>query len=527
MTRDPLTRISTRRTPQTRPADARRARNAAGGYTFTVGTDARIHRFLTIGTTGGTYYTTERALTRETADVVLAAARADASALVRQVVAVSTAGRAPRQNPAILALAAASALGDDAGRRAALEALPLVCRTGTHLFQWAGYRQQFGGWGRGTRRAVARWYTDRPVDALAYQVLKYRQREGWTHRDLLRQAHPVTREAGRRALFRWITGGGSVDDVPPLVAAFVEAQASRDVATWLRLIDRHQLSWEMLPDAALTEPAVWERLIAKGLPQTALVRQLARLTRLGLLTRRSDVTRLVAGQLADPERLRRARVHPVNLLVALRTYAAGRSARGESSWAPVRQVVDALDAAFYAAFGAIEPAGRRTLVAVDVSGSMTWPAAGLSVTAAEVAAAMALVTVATEPEADVVAFSHQLTPLAISPRQRLDDVLRLTRELPFGATDCSLPMQWALQHRLDVDTFLVVTDNETWAGRTHPHQALATYRERTGIPARLAVLGVTATECSIADPDDPGMLDVAGFDAAAPGLVADFSRGDL
>ena len=31
---------------------------------------------------------------------------------------------------------------------------------------------------------------------------------------------------------------------------------------------------------------------------------------------------------------------------------------------------------------------------------------------------------------------------------------------------------------------------------------------------------------TIADPSDLGMLDVAGFDAAVPNLVADFSRGD-
>jgi 60 kDa SS-A/Ro ribonucleoprotein len=54
----------------------------------------------------------------------------------------------------------------------------------------------------------------------------------------------------------------------------------------------------------------------------------------------------------------------VNVLVAARTYAAGRGARGHGEWSPVRQVVDALDAAFYAAFGAVEAAGRRTLLAL-------------------------------------------------------------------------------------------------------------------------------------------------------------------
>jgi 60 kDa SS-A/Ro ribonucleoprotein len=72
---------------------------------------------------------------------------------------------------------------------------------------------------------------------------------------------------------------------------------------------------------------------------------------------------------------------------------------------------------------------------------------------------------------------------------------------------------------------VIYTDNETWVGHTHPHQALRAYREKSGIPARLIVVGMTATECSIADPSDPGMLDVAGFDSAVPSLITDFSRG--
>ncbi|WP_202863549.1 hypothetical protein [Ornithinimicrobium avium] len=98
-------------------------------------------------------------------------------------------------------------------------------------------------------------------------------------------------------------------------------------------------------------------------------------------------------------------------------------------------------------------------------------------------------------------------------------------DLAFGGTDCALPVTHAIEQGLEVDTFVVYTDNETWAGSSHPHQALRTYRERSGIPAKMIVVGMTATGCSIADPSDPGMLDVAGFDSAVPQLISDFSRG--
>ena len=83
------------------------------------------------------------------------------------------------------------------------------------------------------------------------------------------------------------------------------------------------------------------------------------------------------------------------------------------------------------------------------------------------------------------------------------------------------------EHDLEVDTFVIYTDNETWHGDVHPHQALRDYRAKTGIPARLVVVGMTATGFSIADPSDAGMLDVVGFDTSTPSLISDFSAGRL
>jgi 60 kDa SS-A/Ro ribonucleoprotein len=63
-----------------------------------------------------------------------------------------------------------------------------------------------------------------------------------------------------------------------------------------------------------------------------------------------------------------------------------------------------------------------------------------------------------------------------------------------------------------------------YAGSIHPDEALRRYRERTGIPAKLVVVGMTSSGFTIADPNDAGMLDVVGFDAAAPNVIAAFAR---
>jgi len=120
-----------------------------------------------------------------------------------------------------------------------------------------------------------------------------------------------------------------------------------------------------------------------------------------------------------------------------------------------------------------------------------------------------------------------LTPLAVSPRQRLDDAVKAVSSLPFGGTDCALPMLYAQAREREVDMFVVYTDSETWAGDSHPVQALRDYRRASGIDARLVVVGMVSNGFSIADPADGGMLDVVGFDTATPQLIADFARGTL
>jgi 60 kDa SS-A/Ro ribonucleoprotein len=144
---------------------------------------------------------------------------------------------------------------------------------------------------------------------------------------------------------------------------------------------------------------------------------------------------------------------------------------------------------------------------------------------------MALITAASEEQYGTVAFTgggapkQALMELDISPRQRLDDVIRKVSNLPFGGTDCSLPMRWALSRSVSVDTFVVYTDSETWAGKVHPVQALRDYRRKTGIAAKLVVVGMVSNGFSIADPNDAGMMDVVGFDTATPNVISDFARG--
>lgn len=542
----------TKQTTQSQPIPGSdQVPNSAGGFAWQVDDWTRLERFLILGNEGGSYYATEQKMSRENAQAAEKCLKADGKRVVQMVVDISKAGRAAKNDPAIFVLAMASKLGDQDTKKAAREALSAVCRIGTHLFHFAQYMEAFGGWGRGTKRAVANWYNSRKPEKLAYQVVKYQARDGWSHQDLLRLAHAKpTGSEFHNAIFRWIAKGpenglldvGTVPEPLHMIWAFEAAKRAKKAAEVVKLVKEYNLPREAIPTQFLKDATVWEALL-QDMPMMAMIRNLGNLSKCGLLSPMSQAETLVMHRLEDEVRLQRARIHPVAVLAAMKVYSGGCGFRGKGTWEVCRAVVDALDAAFYATFKYVEPARKRMLLALDVSSSMDGnPVAGVvGLDARQGSAAMALVTAKTEKQYQFVAFTssgggfgwgrNQTNPddgistLNFSPRQRLDDVVNKTRSLSFGGTDCALPMRWALKNKVQVDCFCIYTDNETWAGDIHPSQALKEYRQKMGIDAKLVVVAMCSNGFSIADPNDAGMVDVVGFDTHAPVFITDFARG--
>ena len=556
MPHTPYSQISTRVTPQSQPIPgSAQVQNSAGGYSFGIDKWSRLHRFLILGSEGGSYYAGEQKLTRQNADVVRECIVEDGPRAVSIIVEISKAGRAPKNDPAIFALAMAAGVGDVATRRLALDSLPQVCRTGTHLFQFMGFVENFRGWGRQLRRGVAQWFSGKDDDRLAYQLIKYRQREGYTQHDVLRLAHPADKVSSgnptvaltdvQKGLLSWVAGNGQSDH--RLIRAFEMAQRSESPAQTAALVREFNLPREALLTEHLNDNDVWMAMLDAGMPITAMVRNLATMTRNGLLTPTSEATKAVLSTLGNAEQIQKSKIHPMQVLMALRTYAAGYSLRGSNRWSPLGQIVDALDEAYYLAFGNLRATGKRRMIALDISGSM-WggQVAGIpGFSPAEAAGAMAMCSIVTGDPYEVVAFASDsgywgrgrhntgreifpgLFSMSLSKRQRLDDVNKAMQEISqyMGGTDCALPMVYAREHSREVDVFEIYTDSETWAGGIQPPQALAQYRQKSGINAKLVVVGMVSNGFSIADPNDPGMLDVVGFDTATPNLISAFAEG--
>ena len=546
-------------TPQTQQAHPAQVPNHAGGFAFQVDDWRRMERFLILGSDGGTYYVDEKPLTQEAAQAVKRCIDQDGPRAVQMIVDISEQGRAYRNTPAVFALALAASSKDLPTRQAALAALPKVCRIATHLFEFleASASKKDGtatrtmrGWGPAFRKAVGRWYTSRDADSLATQLLKYRQRGNWSHHAALHLCHAKPQDQEQSQLFK-LSKLLSSDHRNPkqpvsyegnnaLARDFLALQESESVPLTVSIIQRQSaVTWEMIPTEQLGSPEIWAALLQRDMPITALIRNLGRMTANGLLKAGQgnlpvkgsfNAVAAVLQALGNEEKLRKGRVHPVQCLAALLTYKAGHGGKGKLTWTPVPEVTAALDRAFYACFKYVQPTGKNFLYGIDVSGSMCSPdlmnVPGLSPRVGSAAMAMAIARV--EPNYAFMGFSHELVPLNITPLQSLEQVIQTIDAIPMGGTDCALPIKFAHDRKLVVDMFVTITDSETWAGRNgHPHEWLEKYRRQMNRPAKNVVVGMTATDISIANPQDPGMLDVTGFDASVPSLIADFARAEI
>ncbi|MFI7151369.1 TROVE domain-containing protein [Nonomuraea sp. NPDC050022] len=456
--------------------------------------------------------------------------------------------RAPKQRPALFALAAAYAKGDADTRQAAKVALAKVARTTDHLAQFFGYYKNLGGkaTGRGTspvvgrslRTALGSWFLTGSADDVAFKACKAAQRrtpqgEAFSLRDVLRVAHPVADDEQRKALFGWIAGNVADErarEMLPAVDRFLAAKAVTGADEAIRVVNESRVPWEFLPDAMLREPKVWEALV-DTVGMTALIRNLARMTRLGTLTPLGAATRRAVARLRDRAALLRARIHPMDAWLAMRVYASGRAQPNPradvQTWTPVPAILDALEQTYELSFGNVAPTGKRLLVAVDSSGSMSWSnrvAVGGSPVGSpyEVGCALAVMLARMEENVHVIDVDTAVHASKVTPRTNLRELA--SWEPSGGGTDLSLPFTWAAKERMNVDGIIVFTDNETWAGRSHPTQALDGYRRQINRDARVVVVAMTAAGYSIGEPRDAGVLNVAGLDASLPLIVNGFVR---
>lgn len=550
-------KLTPNKTPQNRPIPGRdkdMQPNAAGGIAFNMDDVRRFQRWLILGSEANTHYESSDDLTKQNFDVLERLIAMRPEAVVPTIVDVRTNDMALRQSQALFALAFASA--NDATKTAAFDALQTICQTASQLQEFLAARKDVIGKAkssRAIRTAVGKWYTDKPVEKLAYQLLKYRTRQGFSHADILELFHVKAQNVEQEQLFAWIAEqqlasaekfekaiskleptqqflsrqkrmhtqdlAGRARRNIPMIDGFERLQAATDEAEAATIIREYGFTREMVPTNLLNSKVVWAALVEK-MPYEALIRSLNKITQVGLIEMfgQNDWIK----RITDPELIRKSRIHPMRLFVAWKQYQAGEGDKGSLTWTPNGKITGALEKAFMLSFANVEPSEKNVMVAIDVSGSMTsYGVAGIYNTMPwELGAALALVYLKANPKSALMLFntSAQMVSEAHAD-MTLNEMIGVIKRHSGGGTDCAAPFQYIQKHNLPVDGVLMVTDSETWHGHQHVTQAKGSIR--------FFNVQTTASRASLNDPEDAGWYEVAGFSADTIKIAELFFAGRI
>ena len=559
-----LKEIHSGETPQTSPVFGREnemTKNRAGGFGFKMTDWDAFDRFLICGTEGGTFYVGQRELTEGMASASLRVLKTDGVKAVGHLVEISMQGRAASNDQALFLLAMAITYGNKETVRIGLDSIRKVVRTGSHLLHFVSFVDGMRGWGTGLRRAIQRWYQDRPVDQMIFQLLKYRQRDGWSQRDVLRKVHPRVDDPRLRSLFWFIChhlvpwsqidpgpgdrshnmmefmGFAVPSNGPDRILDYIRLQVEEDSAKVAKMIaDSDWLSHEMIRTEHKKSVKVNRALLSR-MPLAATIRSLRAMTINGSLKEMTILTEAVAERIESQEMITRQRIHPFMVLKAIHSYqqvdfSSDTESSMVDSYTPIRRISTALERAYHLSFKGLTPIDKRVYIAVDISGSMSSPISEVhgknrrhdGISCRDAAACIAQVIARTAKRHILAAFD---TKMVHRPAIRENDSIATTIEKlglwKRGGTDISQPMLDAAKRKLEVDAFIILTDGQYWAGDIHPFEALNKYRKKMGINAKMVNLIMSSSwETTVANPEDRGMLEISGMDASVPAVIHDF-----
>lgn len=316
----------------------------------------------------------------------------------------------------------------------------------------------------------------------------------------------------------------------------------------INIIYTHKLTREQIPTWGLADKEVLNALLMNrkktrvSMPLTALLRNLGNLSSHGIFDDEMT-TQVVTKHLVHPDTIKFSKIHPVSVLTAWFTYRNGSGNRGNNSWMVDTDIVKTLEEMFYLSFKNVEPTGKRICFLIDCSGSMECQSLCEGVSCAQSAALLSMIfargetTSETSPDHSFYLFTANgrrcyeagktgLTDVSdiIDADADFNKVLNACKRSDWGMTDISMGILEALKYKRKYDAFVVITDNDVNSG-IKPSEAMKQYRSGMKMPnTKLAVVATQGTDYTIADPNDPLMMDMVGFDSHGPKILQDFIR---
>lgn len=243
-------------------------------------------------------------------------------------------------------------------------------------------------------------------------------------------------------------------------------------AMWKRLLEdklETPLTWETELSKSGNNKETWERLInSRKVGYMALLRNLR-----NIIAAKPDNLEAVLNLIKDPVAVRKSKQLPFRFLSAYKNLPASAGSR----------VYDALESAVEASIENMPRLSGTTVIAVDVSGSMSGLVSSKSdIQCCEIGMLLGLIANKMCDNSIFYTFNNNISKRPMSSR---NGILHTTvnEAQANGGTDMRLPFQRMMADKVDADRVIIISDNQCNSGGWYsaPVQVLADrYRNESG-----------------------------------------------
>lgn len=433
--------------------------NSAGGKAYELGPKAALARYAMTGCLSNTFYVKAK----DQLDTVLDLAEKCEPHFIAQLAVYSRKHGFMKDMPALLC--AHLTTREEDGAKALRMAFPQAIDNGAMLRNFIQIMRS-GTVGRkslgyGPKKLCKSWLESNHPTRLFKQLAV--QHGDFKAKDIVSMLHPNGKRASKAhdALFGYWLGKVTPNsekwvDLPPVVREFEEWKKNRDLPP-------PKLDFRLLDSQKMT-PEQWANVIRQQ-NWHAVKKNINTAVRNGAMKADKNLAKFMASKIADKEIIKKARVMPSDLLSAYKYVDHTKTPR---------VIIDALHDAMELAVLNAPVAEGRTLVIVDVSGSMSWSMTGgygnavSKVRCVDVAALFATAMARNNRESIILPVDTRVhTDYRPEPRNTvLSEAERLAR-YGGGGTALSAALFAANMTKLKVNNVIVLSDQESWADGTH------------------------------------------------------------
>lgn len=359
------------------------------------------------------------------------------------------------------------------------------------------------------KRLIAKWLQSRTVDQLFYDAVG----NDPSMADVLKLVHPTPRDAAQDQMFGYLLGKKPAPEGSKAEAYELFKKGEGPMPEGLNF--QYLTSLDGVDWTQIARDAKWM------------------MTRMNLNTfERHNVftvkgmTELIAGRLADPELVKKARAFPYQLYTAYRAT--------ESTLVP-HEVKEALHDAMEISVENVPALEGTVVVGVDSSGSMGSSISGMyargresKTLCCEVAGLIGAAILRKNPRAAVYTFDHTARRAKVTAR---DSVISTTAQLSGagGGTNVSSVLTQMRYEGIEADTVVIVSDSESWLDSDYSwHSPTALMKEwkahlKKKPNAKLILIDIVPNDTSQVK-ERPNILQVSGFSDQVFEVMATFAN---